>query len=230
MKEKLYVLLGDVVSSTRIVERDIFQKKINDACMEINGLYADDILADFKILKGLDEIGGVLFSSSNVYDVITILLDRLYPNLMRFALAFDRIDTAVESKDVAKMDGPAFHKASDIIIELKQTKKYFAMFLGYGNLDKVIGGTINLILTIKRDWSQKEHQIVNETKKGNTQVEIAKELGITQQAVSKTLKRLMWKELEGLEEDLKSFMKIEIKKLENMEQLGIQKSEPGDYI
>lgn len=217
MKEKLYVLLGDVVSSTRIVDRDIFQKRITDACMHINKIYADDIFAYLKILKGLDEIGGVFFSSSSVYDVITILLDRLYPNSMRFALAFDYIDTAVESKDVAKMDGPAFHKASDIIIELKQTKKYFAMFLGYGNLDKVIGGAINLILTIKKDWSQKEHQIVNETKKGKTQVEIAKELGITQQAVSKTLKRLMWKELEGLEKDLKSVMKIEIKKLENME-------------
>ncbi|MGC9445328.1 MAG: SatD family protein [Candidatus Methanospirareceae archaeon] len=228
MKEKLYVLLGDVVSSTRIVNRDIFQKKIMDACMEINKLYANDIVANFKILKGLDEIGGVLFSSSKVYDVVTILSDRLYPNSMRFALAFDHIDTAVESKDVAKMDGPAFHKASDIILELKQTEKYFAMFLGYGNLDKVIGGTINLILTIKEEWSQKEHHIVNETKKGKTQVEIAKELGITQQAVSKTLKRLMWKELEDLEEDLRSFMKIEIKKLENMETAWYKEEYIGD--
>jgi hypothetical protein len=115
MKRKLYVLLGDVISSRSIAEREKFQKKLEETCRYINSTYTGDIYADFKILKGIDEIGGVLSSMSKSYELINVLLENLHPNLMRFVLVFDYIDAALATMDVAKMDGPAFHKASDLM-------------------------------------------------------------------------------------------------------------------
>jgi len=202
MKQKLYVILGDVISSRRIAEREKFQKKLEETCRYINAIYSSDIYAGFKILKGIDEIGVVLSSMSKSYEVINVLLEKLHPNLMRFVLVFDYIDTALETKDIAKMDGPAFHKASDLMHTLKKSKLMFDMSVGDKVVDTTISGQINLILLLKRNWSVKQHQIVKEYERTKNQYEAAKNLGITQQAVSKTLKRSMWKELKSIEENL----------------------------
>lgn len=120
VRKKLFVLLGDVVASRQIKDRDGFQKNLQDLCEEINATYAEDIYAPFKTLKGLDEIGGVLSDISNIYKIIALISEWLHPHQMRCALAFDYVDTALESMDVSKMDGPAFHKAAQAVIDLKR--------------------------------------------------------------------------------------------------------------
>jgi len=202
MKQKLYVILGDVISSSRISDRENFQKRFEETCKEINIRYTNDMYADFKILKGIDEIGGVLSTMSNSYKIITNILERLYPNLMRFVLVLDYIDTSVETRNVIKMDGPAFHKASDIMSTLKKSKLMFDMYVGDKVIDTAIAGQINLILLLKKNWSARQHQIVKEYKISKNQYEVAKNLGITQQAVSKTLNLSMWKEIKNIEEKL----------------------------
>lgn len=193
---------GDVISSRRIKDREVFQKKLEKICSRINTTYADDIFAGFKILKGIDEIEGVLLNISNIYEIITSISEQLYPHSMRFALAMDYIDTAIESRDTAKMDGPAFHKASNLMKGLKKSKLLFDMSTDNETTDTLIAGEINLILLLKKNWSAKQHLIVREYKKTWNQHEAAKALGITQQAVSKALARSMWNEIRPIEEKL----------------------------
>jgi len=202
MKRKLYVLLGDVISSRRISDRERFQNKFEEILEKINAAYVEDIFADFKILKGIDEIGGVLSTMSNIYKIINEILEQLHPNLIRFVLIFDYIDTGMESFDISKMDGPAFHKASDTMNTLKKSKLLFEMSVSDKMIDTAIIGQINLILFTKKNWSLKQHQIVREYKSTNNQDDVAKKLGITQQAVSKTLNKVMWKEIFQIEEKL----------------------------
>lgn len=202
MKRKFYVVLGDVISSRRISDRERFQNKFSDILKNINAEYVEDIFADFKILKGIDEIGGVLSSMSNIYNIINEILEQLHPHLIRSVLIFDYIDTGLESFDVSKMDGPAFHKASDTMDTLKKSKLMFQMSVDDKIFDIAITGQINLILLTKKNWSLKQHQIVREYKKTNNQDDVARKLGITQQAVSKTLNNVMWKEIFLIEEKL----------------------------
>ena len=202
MKQKFYVLLGDVIQSRQIDNRDDFQKIIEETCKNINTMYAEGIYADFKILKGIDEIGGVLSSMSNIYKIITKILDDIYPNSIRFALVFDYIDTALETRNVTKMDGVAFHKASKMIRELKMSKLMFDMSVEDEMLDMSITGQINLIFLFKKNWSATQYNIVREYEKTKKQSEVAKKLRISQQAVSKNLKRSMWKEIRTVEEKI----------------------------
>lgn len=202
MKQKLYVILGDVIQSRQIDNREDFQKIIEETCKNINTMYAEGIYADFKILKGIDEIGGVLSSMSNIYKIITKILDDIYPNTIRFALVFDYIDTALETRNVTKMDGVAFHKASEMIRELKMSKLMFDMSVEDEMLDMSITGQINLIFLIKKNWSATQYNTVREYEKTKKQSEVAKKLRITQQAVSKNLKRSMWKEIRTVEEKI----------------------------
>lgn len=125
-----------------------------------------------------------------------------YPYSMRFALVFDYIDTAAESYEISRMDGPAFHKASDILKDLKGSKLIINMSTGEEIIDKLVAGEINLIFLLKKRWSPRQRGILNEYKKIGKQNMIAKSLGITQQAVSKTIKRSLWREISIIEEDL----------------------------
>jgi hypothetical protein len=202
MKHKFYVMLGDVVASRKIKDKEAFQRKLEKVCLKVNRNFAEDIYADFKILKGIDEIEGVFLNIASVYKIMNTLLEQFYPHSMRFVLVLDYIDTAVESREVSRMDGPAFHRASDLMKDLKGSKLMFRMSIGNEIMDKTVAGEINLIFLLKKGWSPGQCRILREYMKTRTQNMTAKALGITQQAVSKALNRSMWKEISSIEDDL----------------------------
>ena len=202
VKQKFYVMLGDVIHSRQITDRNDFQKRIEKTCQIINTRYSEDTYADFKILKGIDEIGGVLTGMSKTYEIITTILEEIYPNLMRFVLVFDYIDTAVATKDVTKMDGPAFHKASDMIHKLKSSKLTCDISANNKMIDTMVANQINSLLLMKINWSTRQHQVVKEYERTMNQSRVAEHFEMTQQAVSKILNRSMWREIKQIEENL----------------------------
>jgi predicted DNA-binding protein YlxM (UPF0122 family) len=202
MPKKLFVLLGDVKSSREINNRELFQEKLIKVCNELNQKYQQDLYADFKILKGLDEIGGVLTEISNIYKIISKITIQIYPNTMRFILVRDYIDTALNSKDVTKMDGPAFHKASERMKLLKKSKTFFDMETYNETIDSSLIIMINLMLLYKEKWTKKQHQIIEEYEKTLNQKKVALKYNITQQAVSKVINNTKWKNIKDLENHL----------------------------
>lgn len=202
MVKKFCVMSGDVISSRLIKNKEAFQEKLEIICRSINAEYAPSLYAEFKILKGIDEIEGVLIDISKSYEIITSILDQLSPYSMRFAIVFDHIDVAADTHDAARMDGPAFHKASDILKELKNSGLMFAMSTGDDIIDSLISGEINSLLLLRKNLSAKQHMIMKLYRETGNQYEVAKKLGITQQTVSKSLNRSMWKEIRAIEEKL----------------------------
>ena len=91
--------------------------------------------------------------------------------------------------------------------DLKKSKLMFDASIDNTLVGKVIVGLINLTLAIKKQWSSRQRKIVKEYKEGLNQSEIARSLGITQQAVSKVLNRSMWREINSAEEKLNSILK-----------------------
>jgi hypothetical protein len=202
VKQKLFVLLGDVVSSRQIVDRDRFQSRLAELCSMINAEYAYDIHASFKGLKGLDEIGGVLKDVSNIFNIIIIISETLYPCKMRCSLVYDFIDTALDSGDIAKMDGPAFHRASKAILELKETELLTRIAVEDEVIDKILEGEINLIQLFRESRTPKQRKIIKEYELTKNQIKVSERLGLSQQYVSMTLKRTRWKMLKDLEDEL----------------------------
>jgi hypothetical protein len=202
MQGKLYVLLGDLIGSTKVIDRELFGKRLERACETVNTRYAKDLYGHLKILKGVDEVGAVLSTLPNTYSIISLISEDLRPRVMRFTLVFDHIDTALETKDVAKMDGPAFHRASHMMAALKKSKMLYDMAVGDPLLDTSITSEINLLLLLKQSWSDRQYKVVKEYEKTGNQLQVARTLGISQQAVSKTLSRSMWREIRNIQDKL----------------------------
>lgn len=121
------------------------------------------------------------------------MLEQVYTNSMRFVLVLDNIDIGAERREVSGIDGPAFHRASDLIKGLKGSRLTLKMSTGDEMMNKTVAGEINLIFLLKKDWSLRQRRILQEYKKTGTQNIAAKALCITQQAVSKALSRSMWR-------------------------------------
>src|SRR5690606_2026221 len=115
MREKRLIVLGDIVASRDITEKLAFQERLSAAIKKINARYFSDFHAPLKTIKGLDEFGAALNNLQNFFRIVTTPGEDLHPQLMRASLVFGYIDTGWKTRDIAKMDGPAIHKASALI-------------------------------------------------------------------------------------------------------------------
>jgi len=203
MKQKLFVMLGDVVSSSLISNRSAFQRRLISACSSINSRFGRGFFAEFRIIKGTDEVGGVLTDIADIYDIIFSFLDETDPEFIRFALVYDEIDTGLEQRDVSRMDGPAFHRATALIDSLKTTGLLFAMETDNPPADLALSGQIAMLLQARHGWKKRYAGVVKEYRLRRNQQEVAERVGMTQQGVSRILHAVSWKQTESLENRLR---------------------------
>jgi hypothetical protein len=197
-----YVLLGDIISSKKIKDRAKFQKRLINSCNNINEAYGNDLIAKMKIIKGSDEIGCLLGNLTPLYNIIDEIFKDIFPVKIRFVLVYGEIDTGLGTKDISQMDGPAFHQASKLIVDLKKEKLIFNMHTSNKVMDVLISNNINLIYLIKSRWSPTKLEIIQAYERWGDQKKVAGELGISQQSVSYHLKSSNWKEIKKIEREL----------------------------
>jgi len=201
MVKKYIVLVGDVVKSGKIPDRLRYWKLLRIVTGKINKKYKGKFYAPMVILKG-DEISAVLKDLSSIYIIIKDLQELFYPYQMRFVGVYDKIDVALDTKNASLMDGPAFWKADKYLERLKREKKNIMFDLGNKTIDIMLTTIANLIAYMKSNWTEKELEIIHLYEKYGNQMKVAKECGISQQAVSNALKRAHWKIVRESEEKI----------------------------
>lgn len=197
-----YVVLGDVVDSREIADRDAFQGRLDGACRAVNERHAAAIHAPFAVLKGVDELGAVLTDPTVVYDVARTFADRLAPQRLRLVVARGEVYLGVETRDVARMDGPAFHRANELLAGAERDGLLFDAAVTGSPLDTAVADEVNLLLGRRVAWTDRQREVVTEYRRRGTQTAAAEALGISQQAVSKALGSVDWRMVETVEERL----------------------------
>ncbi|MFO8132475.1 MAG: SatD family protein [Thermoplasmatota archaeon] len=209
MDKKYVALVGDIIGSAKIKNRGIYGKKLARSIEEANRRFEAKLFAKCMVVKG-DEIAGVLKNIETTYDVAREIQEHLLPVKIRFAAVYDDLDVALETRNASQIDGAAFKRADSHLEKLKKkarqtvrnTKKpfdYFYFDLGKKSLDREITTIANLTAIIKYShWKGKKDIIYSYEKRGKQEA-VAQKLDITQQAVSKALRRAHWKEVRDAE-------------------------------
>ena len=187
-----YVVLGDVVQSREIEDRKAFQEQLAETCEQFTARKRDDIYGDFKILKGIDEFGGVLQSLENLYDVVVTFQDSLHPHGVRMAVASGSIDVGLTTFDIEKMDGEAFHRASQRLEALEDDPLVFDLLIDDERLGRTVADEINLLLDRRSEWTDRQREVIRIREEVDTQSAAADRLDVTQQAVSNVLSGANW--------------------------------------
>jgi hypothetical protein len=189
MTREYCVVLGDVIDSREISDRNEFKNKLEGAISSVNYQYESELHAPFRILKGVDEIGGVLRSVSPVPDIQKMISRALHPDAARIVAVVGEIDVNGQSEDVSQMDGMAFSRADIALSELEDSEFTFRLSGKKKQVDELVSDEINLLDIIRSGWSERRMEVISKYDRLGSQKEVANELGISVQGVSKHLRQ-----------------------------------------
>lgn len=193
-----FAIIGDIVESKKLIDRDGVQKRLNIILKDINIKFDNDIAAKFVITLG-DEFQGLLSNPSNLFDIIDTIKFEMYPVRIRFGIGIGSIDTEVNSEMALGADGPAYHYARKIIEEIKRLNKANSK-LPYNtdiaismkrknNVVDLINDNLCLCFSIEEKWTDKQRELIKEVRFINkTQRELADQLELAQSSIQRRLK------------------------------------------
>lgn len=188
------VVIGDLVASKKIMNRDQAQKDLLWVMEQVNRRFSSDMVAPFEITRG-DEIAAVFLKAYPVNTIMNIFFDTLYPLDIRFGIAFGILSTSLDLlKTSSEIDGPGFYEADEALEEVRRAKRWVSFRLGDLFFDRTLTMLKNLIVTLQHSWTPRQRKICKLYKEVGNQTRVAEELKISQQAVAKSLRVSLWNE------------------------------------
>lgn len=179
------VLIGDIISSRKIINRHLVQKRLYHTIRKINR-YNIDLTSPYTLTLG-DEFQAVFHNANRMFfDSITILTD-LYPVKIRFSFGYGSIETPINTIQAIGMDGPAFHYARHAMNELKKSNNLYS----FSGIEKDVESFINHILSLishtLRNWKANRYNILRMLMENINISTISKKLKISDTAVYKNI-------------------------------------------
>jgi hypothetical protein len=208
-------IIGDIVDSKQLSDRDDFQTKLAGLLKTISNRNAA-LVSPYTITLG-DEFQAVYKNADRLFlDIFSILRD-IHPAQARFAIGVGELSTEVNRKQALGMDGPAFHRAREGITELKDTSYLLSLQdapspqgpdFDHG---KLFNHLLNLMSHQVVAWEKNRLRILCGLLDGQTVGELEAELGISKVAVYKNINAAVLDEFKGLCNEITRFLNRELK-------------------
>ena len=207
------VIIGDLIDSRKISDRDVFSGTLNSVLKSVTILFKSAFYA-IPNLTGIDGLSVVLYEPAMSYKFCRAFNERIYPEQFRFAIVNGKLDVGVESRESGKMDGIAFHKASGLIESMKISRnknininektnknKYYRFEIKEeGRFNEILDELTNLTHLFRMGLTGRQRDVFYAYSMLRNQTEVANKLGITQQAVSISLRRAHYEDITRAEE------------------------------
>ncbi|HGC8480018.1 TPA: SatD family protein, partial [Streptococcus agalactiae] len=116
-------LIGDIINSKQILERETFQQSFQQLMTELSDVYGEELISPFTITAG-DEFQALLKPSKKVFQIIDHIQLALKPVNVRFGLGTGNIITSINSNESIGADGPAYWHARSAINHIHDKNDY----------------------------------------------------------------------------------------------------------
>lgn len=215
MNNKVYIaIIGDIIGSKNIEERNNFQKKFKAVLEDVNKRYKDSIASKFMITLG-DEFQGLLGRSDNLFDIIFDIEKAMKPVEFRFGVGIGHIDTDINPDIPLGSDGSAYHYARKMIDKLKlKERKYknsptnILIFTDREDTNVLLESILELTYAIKSKWTDRQIEIIEIYKNNDeNQYKAAEKLGVKQSTVNKAIKASMFYQYDKGIESIKQYLR-----------------------
>lgn len=198
-----YVVLVDLIGSRDIEDRQAFRSRLEDAMASVNVAEEDHLTTPLTQMKGIDEFGCVLTNLAPLPSIVNGLLNRIHPTQARFGVASGGIDVGTDSDTVAKMDGPAFHRASELLEALEREDLFARIDTGVPT-DGLVSSALNLLILERMDLTDRQVEMIRAYERHGTQTAAGDELAVPQQAVSRALDRANYMRRQAIRAELRA--------------------------
>jgi hypothetical protein len=208
MTRRRCVVVGDVVESRAVEDREALHGRLESGMERANEAVGDRLVAPFTTLKGVDEVGGVLADPGRAYQAVRELTDAIHPTSIRFAVVWGRVDVGTDADDVARMDGPAFHEADDLLGAVERADRYVGLSVAGTDewLVDLLTNQADLICMWKAGWTGRQMEVARLYRELGTMAAVSDRLDVSVQSVSQTLGRAEAATIMGMERDLQTAM------------------------
>jgi hypothetical protein len=179
------VLIGDIVSSKQIPQREQTQKILSS---ELKRLSAGNshIISPYTITLG-DEFQVVFSRADGVFNEAMEILSALHPVKVRFSFGVGQILTQLNREQAIGMDGPAFHNARNGIEKLKNSDTLFTVEGLETPHIRLIQESLSLVSYTCKNWNQNRFRTFTSLVHKKEIQKIAEELHVSDKAVYKTI-------------------------------------------
>jgi predicted DNA-binding protein YlxM (UPF0122 family) len=195
LQNRYVILTGDLKSSRKLEDRAKVQEGLKNALLGINKEFEKRIIAKFIIVGG-DGFQCMLHAPKYIFDIYYALFENInYPFYL--GIGIGGISTNL-SENVGEIDGEAFHKAYEALEKAKKENIWIA-FKSESEIDEIVTYLLNFIADVMWNWTKRQREIVmyykkvKDEKRDATLEEIAENIGIKKQTISKILKRSRYK-------------------------------------
>lgn len=183
---KYLVLIGDIVESKKIQQRQKFQNEFQKIISELNKEYKDQIVSPLTITLG-DEFQGLLKNAANLFLIIHQIQSSFNDIIFRYALSVGDISTKINHESAIGMDGAGFHFARDAMEKNKIEKRNFS-YDGIQPEAIIIDNMLKWIDQTTTKWKKEKWRTLLLKQQGKSQKEIEQQINISQSAISQNLK------------------------------------------
>ena len=212
------VIIGDIINSKQITNRNEVQKKLKEVLGEINNRYIKDIAAKFMISLG-DEFQGLIRNQGNIIKIISEVERELEPVKLRFGVGIGNVSTDINLDNSLEIDGPAYYRARKMIQELERKKSQYTesdsnimvCFSDEGSeVNELINAALGVCATIKSKWSARQNEIINiYLSNDENQYKTAEMLNIAQSSVNRALNNASFYAYKAVMDNIEKFLEQE---------------------
>lgn len=169
-------------------------------------MFSDTFHAPLVQTQGIDTLSGVLKRPDMSYRICRMVNEGIWPDAFRFAIVRGHLDVAIRSRDAARIDGPAFHTAADLIERAKRENLYYAFQSATepDESDMLLTQLASVLHMSRARWTSRQRSIIELYEKLGSQNAVAGRLHISQQAVSDALVKSCYREISRADEAVTS--------------------------
>lgn len=198
-------IIGDIVGSRDIKNRQEVQDQFNTALKKANKKYDSYIASNFLVTLG-DEFQGLLHTPSLSLEIIEFIRGKMYPVELVFGIGIGPMETKFSKKSSVGSDGPAYWYARKMVEKAKYKKPSICLFSNSPE-DELINSLILFVETSTNSQTKKQQEVVKLYNQFGSQYKVAEKLNISQSAVSGTLQKAFFKEIKSSIDSISEFLK-----------------------
>ncbi|SDM31965.1 SatD family protein [Halarsenatibacter silvermanii] len=186
MQNKNIVIIGDIINSKKINNREEAQQKVKSVISDVNRKYQDQLVTPFELTLG-DEFFGVLSGHEVILDLLQYIDIQFSEIAIRYGIGYG------ESKSNKKGQG---YKNALKAVETAKKNKFKVHYLAEEQESiffNIISLTLHLYFRILSNLNNRQQYIVYQLVRGETQKKIAETLDTSQSSISQSLNRINWR-------------------------------------
>jgi hypothetical protein len=198
--EKIILIIGDLISFSKIKGKEILIKKLEKNIKSINSSYSGEFFLPLELTRG-DEVSTIMLDPEKSFELCCSINKKIFPDLFRFVIVSGDIDSNMlrSARNINRITGEVFYKASKMLSDSKKQKLYynFSLDFKYGEFNQFLSYTANLLQLLFNKMTSRQREAVNLYSELRNQKELAGMINKKQQAVSSRLKSANWNYLKN---------------------------------